>query len=186
MKKIFLTFLFLFSASNSFSQTAKTPANASNPSAIVAIIQQIATGQGKITKAEYDNFWQQLGITTRAEKSIVIKDMRSNFLLMQNYQKEIWKCAEQSWKVRKVAKCPAADARLAQVKVEMKKINQEHVLKDIEKNSNNLLQSAAKRESVRNTNNNVDFSLSLETIKATEERMERMLKRFETVLREEY
>lgn len=153
---------------------------------INGVIQEIALGNGPITKAEYDKFWKELGMTKPEEKQVVIAAMRKNLMMSQEYQKEIWKCAEQAWLSRAVPKCPAAKAKFDLMKAEMQKVNQEEALKTIQENSDNLLKSAAAHTSVKGSKTSPSLPLNLETIQATEKSMDRMLSRFEQVLRVQY
>lgn len=163
-----------------------TPAFAQNLNANPsAIMQQIASGSGPLTKAEYEKFWQTVGATSRADKERMIVAMKEGFILTQEYQREIWLCVEQSWISRNVAKCEKAQQKLA-VMQRIMNDDQKAVIKKMDDNSKRLIQAAAKREDFKIAENAAPLKFSIENIRAIRENLERMLKRFEQVLRIEY
>lgn len=179
--KLLKIFLFVFLASSS-----NLAAQGFDQNGVNTVIQEIASGTGPITKAEYEKFWSQIGITNRADKEKVITMMRKNFLMTQEYQQEIWKCAEEAWMKQKIPNCEKAKSKFEIMRAEMKKLNQEKMLKPIEDVSTNLLQAASKHEVVKNSSGGAPMPLTLEMIQATRKNMESMLKRFEQVLRVTY
>lgn len=178
MKK--LLFLVLILTAQSFAAQGGT-----SPADVTLVIQEIASGSGPITKVEYDKFWQQMGITSREAKEVVIDNMRQNFLMTQEYQKEIWSCAEQAWISRVVPKCERAAAKISGLKMVMKQNGQEGALSPIEQNSKNLLEAAAKRQPMKGASG-VEVPLSLESIRAGKLATDTMLSRFERVLRVQF
>lgn len=178
MKKLFCIFIFFFAAQNLAAQSFDS-------NIMSKMISQIAVGKGKVTKAEYDGFWQSIGITEIEQKKSVIDMMRRNFIMMQSYQSEVWKCAEQAWISQTMPQCNAAKLKIKEIKVEMEKVGQGEVIKKIEANTNNLLTSASKRQ-VTQGPEGTGVPLTLENIRTTRKNMDDMLARFEQVLRVKY
>jgi hypothetical protein len=151
-----------------------------------AAIQKIVMGSGPITKEEYDGFWNGLGATQEKDKERIISTMKESFFTIQKYQQEVWECAEKSWVDGKVEKCAKAKATLAKIK-RVKSEQQTVMIKNLEKNMDNLLKaSAARGEYSLEENPSVKMVLTLELIRATKASIDKMLKRFEQVLRVKY
>ncbi len=178
MKKFSLLFaIFLFFSPKIFAQNLTT-----NPG---IIIQQIAAGTGALSKAEYDQFWQTLGISSRADKERMIGLLRSGFLLMQEYQKEIWSCVETSWISRATVRCDRARQKFNLMNATMNE-EQKLALKKMDENSQRMILAAAKREDFEISKDAVPLKFSIENIKAIRGNLEKMLKRITQVLRVEY
>jgi len=175
MKKISLFFTILFfCGADVFAQTN-----------VATVIQQIATGKGEVTKAEYERFWQSIGVTSRAEKAKMVESMRSGFLLTQEYQKEVWVCVERAWNTRSAVKCEKAQKKMEAMKKEMNK-DQISVVENLNQNSQRMIQAAAKHEDFQIASGATPIKLNVENIRAIRESLERMLKRLEQVLRVDY
>lgn len=194
MKKILLTLFCVFLSQNSLAQgftpmPGKAPQTASSQmydvGAMMPSMRKIATGHGKITKAEYDAFWGDLGLTTTAQKSQVIGVMRQNFLAVQDYQKELWKCAKQAWITQKVPACERAQAKLVTIRKNMKDSGQSPMLQSMETQGEEVLNAAAKRSTIK-AGNGFDLQLSLEVIEDTSRTVEQVFSRFDQVLSVEY
>ncbi|MBU6140476.1 MAG: hypothetical protein KGP29_02825 [Proteobacteria bacterium] len=154
--------------------------------ALNSVVQQIATGSGPVTKAEYDKFWQQLGVNRSEDKAKMIGVMKQRFVLAQEYQREVWICAEQAWNSHVVPRCENAQSKLGSLKADLEKTDSSGALSPLEDYSNNLLEAAAKRGSIQNPNGAGQVNVSLEMIKSTREGLDKMLVRFSQVLRPNY
>ncbi len=154
--------------------------------ALNSVVQQIATGSGPVTKAEYDKFWQQLGVNRSEDKAQMISVMKQRFVLAQEYQREVWICAEQAWNSRSAPRCEKAQSKLELLKADLQKSDSVGALSPLEDYSNNLLIAAAKHGSIQNPNGAGEVAVSLEMIKSTREGLDRMLVRFSQVLRPNY
>jgi hypothetical protein len=178
MKKIsFFFVIFLFFIPQVFAQEL-----GANPA---IIIQQIASGTGPITRAEYDQFWKTLGITSRSDKERTINALRSGFILTQEYQKEVWTCVEKAWISRTASKCEKAQKKLDLMKATMND-EQKDALRKMDENSQRMIQTAAKREDFKITPEAAALQLNVDNIKSIRESLEKMLKRIEQVLRADY
>lgn len=149
-----------------------------------AAIQNIVMGTGQVTKAEYDAFWNALGVKTEVEKAKAINSMKDNFITMQSYQKEMWNCAERSWVSRKKESCQTAKNIIAKMKSKNIKQQQE-MISNLEKTMDNLLEAAAKRGAYSLDGTN-QITLTLEFIRSTKTSVTKMLERFEQVLTVKY
>jgi len=152
---------------------------------VAVVIQKITNGKGQVTKAEYDEFWQSIGVTKRADKAKMIDSMRSGFLLTQEYQKEIWVCVEQSWNSRIAVKCEKAQKKMDVMKAAMNK-DQIEVIEKMDQNSKRMIQSASKHEDFKIAEGAAPLKLDVQNIRVIRENLERMLKRLEQVLRADY
>lgn len=174
MKKI-LTLLLVIFSTNSFAQQL-------DQKSINSVVQEIVTGNGPVTKAEYDKFWQQFGATNAQERTQFINIMKQRFVLTQEYQREVWICAEQAWNSKAVPTCTKAQNKLNLLKNEM---GNDHAsaISPLEDYSNNLLKAAASRGSIQNPNGQGQIEVNLAMIKSTREGLDRMLSRLSQVMR---
>jgi hypothetical protein len=177
--KIFQIIFCLFFATNALAQSL-------DQGAINSVVQEIVVGSGPVTKAEYDKFWGQFGATTAADRGQFINLMKQKFILAQEYQREVWICAEQAWNSRAVPACLGAKNKLALLTAEMKKNDAESALTPMSDYSTKLLAASAARGSIQNPNGGGEVALSLEMIKSTREGLDKMLARLGQVLRPNY
>ena len=153
---------------------------------IGVLIAEVTLGNGPVTKREYDKFWTGIGANNPEDKQRIIMLLRVNFMAMQDYQREVWKCAEKAWNSRVVPKCEQSKVKLAQMKAAIQKSSPVSVLEVMEKNSTNLLEAAAKRGVFKSVNVAEGEQLSLELIQETKRNIDSMLSRFQQVLRINY
>lgn len=172
---LFLVFLSTNAAAQDFNQTA-----------LNSVIQQIVMGSGPVSRSEYDKFWQQFGITKAEDKAQLIDAMKQRFVLAQEYQREIWLCAEQAWNSRSVPPCIKAQNKLSLLRTEMKKSDSESMLSPMSDYSDKLLNAAANRTSIQNSNGTGEVPVTLEMIKSTRDGLDKMLVRLGQVLRPNY
>lgn len=151
--------------------------------ALNSVIQEIVTGSGPITKVQYDKFWQQLGVTKPDQRAQMIEMMKSRFVLAQEYQREIWACAEQAWNSRAIPQCIGAQNKLNLLREEMKKTESESMLKPMTDYSDNLIKAAATRGAIQNPNGGGQIPVTLEMIQSTKKGLDNMLSRFAQVLK---
>ena len=154
--------------------------------ALNSLVQEIATGTGPVTKAQYDKFWQQLGVTKSESKAQMIDVMKTRFVLAQEYQREVWNCAEQAWNSRSIPICPSAQNKLSALRAEMKKTESESMLNPMSDYSDNLLKAAANHGSIQNPNGEGQVQVTLEMIRSTRTGLDQMLNRFSQVLKVNY
>lgn len=173
MKFLRITFLSLiFLSANASAQDA----------GIGGVIQGIVMGSGPVTKAEYDKFWAQTGMTAPEDKARMIELLKKQFVFTQEYQREVWSCAEQAWNSRNIPTCEKATNKLALLKTEMQRIDNVDAVKPMEEYTTNLLSAAAKHEPMKNQNGGPAIPLSLEMIQSTKVNLDKMLSRFGQVL----
>ena len=157
-----------------------------NQAVLNKAISDIIGGEGRVSKEQYDGFWKEVGVDgDKASKKKVIASVRDNFLLVQGYQQEIWKCAESAWVFKKPSPCNGAKTKLAKIKAEFKKVGQGSAFDPIEKNSEEILSAAAKRSATFKAGP-AEVPLSLGFIQKTRKSMERVFARVNQLFREEY
>ena len=57
---------------------------------------KIILAKEKITKKDYNNFWDKTGVKSKEEKMNLIFTMRNSFLPVQEYNKAIWESLEKN------------------------------------------------------------------------------------------
>ncbi|MBM5782472.1 MAG: hypothetical protein FJ368_03515 [Pelagibacterales bacterium] len=140
---------------------------------------------GNVTKEEYDAFWNEIGAKNNSDKQKIINFVKDNLLPMQEYQRETWKCAETSWNAQKVLQCPDLQKKYILIEASFKKNKQENQLKNIKEFSAQVLQSAAKRSSIKPEGGN-EIPLSLEMIQMMTKNLDGIFARFSQVLKTSY
>ena len=173
--KIIILFLLIFTSSYAQEMTEKP-----DP------IQIIMMGKGKISKREYNEFWRHLEVKNKEEKAATILSMRQSFLPMQEYQKEIWTCAEIAYKKRKNVSCNKSLEVINAYKKSSKLGNQNPYVKELEKMGEKILNAAAKREKLYLVNNEDGFNLDEKSIKESKEAFTSGVDRLKQVLVLEY
>lgn len=160
-------------------------ANSSLSSSAGSAVAGLYAGTGKISKEQYDAFWDKVGVKSRSEKEQVIGFMRDNFLLIQDYQIQVWKCAEQAWTARKVPTCNKMRTKLGQVQANFKKVGQEDSLTRLTRSSDSVINAAATHGKFTMSNGH-EGQMSLELIQSTGASLDALFSRFEQVLKVEY
>lgn len=179
MKKIFLViFFFLIFGNNVF-------ASGPDQAAISQALANLYSSEKPVTKAQYDEFWKQTGVKSRSEKEQVIAFMKDNLLSMQDYQRETWRCAEDSWKAGKIMQCSNMKKKLDLLQISFKKIGQESSLTQVKEASDAILKAAATHGQL--TFPNVPKAqMSLEMIQKTKANLDKVFDKFSTILRMDY
>ena len=65
-------------------------------------------GEGEVSLAEYDKFWQAAGVKNSAEKKAAIALIGNDFLVFSEFNKALLDCAEIAWLQRQEIKCDKA------------------------------------------------------------------------------
>ena len=177
--KIFQILFLVFLSANAAAQDINT-------SALNSVVQQIVTGSGPVSREEYNKFWQQFGLTKAEDKAQLIDVMKQRFVLAQEYQREVWLCAEQAWNSRAIPRCERVENKLNLLRAEIKKRDSEFALTPMTDYSDKLLNAAAKRTSIQNPNGDGEVQVTLEMIKSTRDGLDKMLVRLSQVLRPNY
>lgn len=179
IKLLFLCFLFLSQVA-----LAQNQENLLNNENIGSAIGKLYAKNGEITKEDYDGFWNEVGVTDKAGKEKIINFIKNDLLLMQDYQKATWQCAEQAWNTQKVPACPNLHKKYNLIQSKFDKKKAQNQLTDIKKFSDNIIAAAAKRSSLKTENG--EMPLSLDMIKMTKENMDKIFARFEAILKTDY
>jgi hypothetical protein len=173
LTKIFLVFFLLFGVgSNALADSS-------------AVIQKIIGGKGAITRGEYDDFWNGLGVANDEQKASVIAVMKGDFVAMQKYHGEVWGCAEKAWIEQKMPKCQKAKDIIAELR-STRPEGEDQMSLSLEEGMKNLLTAAANRGEYKMSISPTGVGLSLERIRAAKAGIVRVLARFGQVLRMKY
>lgn len=175
-------FLFVIFYSLAFLFTSQASAQM-GPDAASAMAN-LYSSEGDVTKAQYDIFWKETGVENRAEKKKIIDFMRSNFLFVQSYQKEVWVCAEIFWIARGVAKCDKLEQELGALKIKLKEIGQEDSLVKLTESSDLIINAAAVHGTV--SVEGKEIQMSLQMIRDTLSNLEKIYSKFEQILKMDY
>ena len=142
----------------------------------------------KITKNDYNNFWKQTGIKSREEKMNLIVTMKNSFVAVQEYNKDVWDCAEKSWIANKEIDC----AKLKKSTNTLKNIfyNSPEIdkFKEMEKNFTELIKVSSRR-GIDNDKNNSSKNfkqITLADIQKTKEDTKKILERADVILQPEF
>ena len=143
----------------------------------------------KITKKDYNNFWKQTGISSREEKMNLIVAMKNSFVAVQEYNKDVWDCAEKSWIANKEIDC----AKLKKSTNTLKNIfyNSPEIdkFKEMEKNFTELIKVSSKRgENIDKSSNSLKIykQITLADIQKTKEDTKKILDRADVILQPEF
>lgn len=165
--------------------TSKVFANQPDQVAVSQALASLYSSEGKVTKEQYNEFWQKVGVKNRQEKEKVVSFMKDNFLSVQDYQRETWKCAEESWKAKKILQCVNMKNKLDIVQNSFKKLGQESSLDQIKEASNSVLKAAASHGEIEFPNSQ-KVQISLELIQKTRANLDKIFEKFNVILRVEY
>ena len=95
MKIIQLTIIALFlTASSAFAQYNQLIKTNQEAMSMQTALQELMLKQGEITREDYNNFWSKVNANSFQEKQRLISLIRKNFILIQEYNREMWNCAE--------------------------------------------------------------------------------------------
>ena len=142
----------------------------------------------KITKNDYNNFWKQTGIKSREEKMNLIVTMKNSFVAVQEYNKDVWDCAEKSWIANKEIDC----AKLKKSTNTLKNIfyNSQEIdkFKEMEKNFIELIKVSSRRgiDSDKNNSSKNFKQITLVDIQKTKEDTKKILERADIILQPEF
>jgi len=151
-------------------------------------LSNIMLSKEKITKKDYNNFWSKTGVKSREEKANFILSIRSSFLLIQEYNREVWECAEKSWIANKEIECK-------NLKKSIEKINKILVdsadiekFKKMENGFNEMIKGSARRSNNIELGNGSKISqeITLESIQEIKKKTNLMLDRINIILQPEF
>jgi hypothetical protein len=173
---LFLTFSSAFAQYNQLTKTNQDAMSMQNA------LQELMLKQDEITREDYNNFWSKVNANSPQEKARAIASIKKNFVLIQEYNREMWNCAETSWYSSKIDPCPKAQEKLASLKKDSKMKEQNDLFNIIEENLNNIIKSAANKTDIKGKDGTSFGKISIESIKSSRDNINKMLNRFDRVL----
>lgn len=150
-------------------------------------ITKIMLSQEKITKNDYNNFWNKTGVKSKEEKLNLILNLKNSFLIIQEYNKAVWECAENSWLANKEIECKD----LQKIAQNIKKIFYSSIeiekFKEMEKGFNDMIKTSAKRgKNVDLGGSKIFQEVSLESIQEIRKKTNKILERTNMILQPEF
>jgi len=150
-------------------------------------LSNIMLSKEKITKKDYNNFWSKTGVKSREEKMNLIVNVKNSFLIIQEYNKAVWECAENSWIANKEIECKD----LQKIAQNIKKIFYNSVeiekFKEMEKGFNDMIKTSAKRgKNIDLAGSKIFQEITLESIKEIKKKTNLMLERINIILQPEF
>lgn len=182
IRKLIFCFALFFTFSKASFAADNVDVNYDN---IGKAISGLYSKTGEVTKEDYENFWNEIGAKDLSAKEKIITFVKNNILPMQDYQRATWKCAGLAWNSQKTPQCPDLQKKYDILAVSFKKNNQENQLKTITEFSQNIIESAAKRGSLK-SEGGIEIPLSLEMIQMMNKNLNGIFSRFEAVLKTSY
>jgi len=176
-------FLTASSASAQYKQLVNSNSEALN---MQKAMQELMMKQSEITREDYNNFWSKLGANSPQEKTRVIASIKKNFILIQEFNREMWNCAESAWYSSKLNLCPKAQEKLSALKQNAKMKEQFDLFNILEENLNNIIKSAANKTDIKGKDGTNFGKLSIESIRVSRDNIDKMLNRFDRVLVAEF
>lgn len=173
-------------SSNAFANIQMNNKMAEDTLALQAILQEIIFKNGSVTRADYEKFWSKAGVSSATDKERVIASTKKSFVLMQEYTKEIWICAEKAWLSSKKLPCTKANEIIDRMKKISGMQEQQELYRLIEKTYDEILYAAANKTPLKSPQNNTSSNLSLESIRIYRKSIEDSLEKINKVLSVEF
>ena len=173
-------------SSNAFANIQMNNKMAEDTIALQGILQEIMFKEGKVTRADYEKFWGRAGVSSIADKERVIASTKKSFVLMQEYTKEIWICAEKAWLSSKKLPCTKANEIIDRMKKLSGMTEQQELYKLIEKTYDEILDAAANKTPLKSPQNTTSTTLSLESIRIYRKSIEDSLEKINKILSVEF
>jgi len=142
---------------------------------------KIILAKEKITKKDYNNFWDKTGVKSKEEKMNLIFTMRNSFLPVQEYNKAIWECAEKSWIANQEIDCPDIKKISAKLKKTFYNLDQQEKLEEMDRGFRDMIKASANRVK-KETNQKI----TLEDIQIVKRETIRILDRASIILQPEF
>jgi len=177
---------YLLFCSQAMAQLGMNEKMANDTIAIQSVLQEIMLRPGKVTRADYNRFWEKTGVTSNTEKERVIASAKKNFIMIQEYTREIWICAEKAWISSKNPPCTKASQILENLKKASPMPEQQELYRLIEKNYADILNSAANKTPLQTPNTTTTTTLTLESIRTYRKSIDESLEKINKVLSVEY
>jgi|APGre2960657423_1045063.scaffolds.fasta_scaffold05540_2 membrane peptidoglycan carboxypeptidase len=187
MKIIQLTIIALFlTASSAFAQYNQLIKTNQEAMSMQTALQELMLKQGEITREDYNNFWSKVNANSFQEKQRLISLIRKNFILIQEYNREMWNCAESAWYSSKINTCTKAQEILTGLKKDAKMKEQLDLFNTIEENLNNVIKAAANKNEIKGKDGTSLGKITIEAIKNSRNNIDKILARFDRILSVEY
>lgn len=174
--------IYLILSSNAFANIQMNNKMVEDTIALQGILQEIMLKTGKVSRADYEKFWGRAGVTSSVDKERVIASTKKSFVLMQEYTKEIWICAEKAWLSSKKLPCTKANEIIDRMKKLSGIPEQQELYKLIEKTYDEILNAAANKTPLKTPQNSTSTNLSLESIKIYRKSIEESLEKINKIL----
>ncbi len=183
MKIIHLIALFLFlSTEVVFAQYNQMHKQKEMTQEIQKVVHEILIKNGEITREDYNNFWNKVGANSPNEKEQYITSFKKNFLVIQEYNREMWNCAEKNWLASKTLPCPKAKEKIENMKKNMVMKEQLAMFSTIEEGFNSILKASANKTDIVSKDGINIGKISLETIRKSRDDSDKFLKKFNRIL----
>ena len=151
-------------------------------------LSNIMLSKEKITKKDYNNFWSKTGVKSREEKINFIFSTKNSFLLIQEYNREVWECAEKSWIVNKEIECKNLKKSIENIKKILVDPTDIEKFKTMENGFNEMIKVSARRNKNIELGNGAKISqeITLESIQEIKKKTNLMLERINIILQPEF
>ena len=106
-------------------------------------LSNIMLSKEKITKKDYNNFWSKTGVKSKEEKMNLIVNVKNSFLIIQEYNKAVWECAENSWIANKEIECKDLQKIVQNIKKIFYNSVEIEKFKEMEKVFNDMIKKSA-------------------------------------------
>lgn len=150
-------------------------------------LTNIMLSKEKITKSDYNNFWSKTGVKSKEEKSNFIINIKNSFLIIQEYNKAVWECAEKSWIANKEIECNDLQKNVEKVKKNLANSEDFEKFKGMENGFNNMIKDSAKRgKNIDLGGSKIFQKITLESIQEIKMKTNKMLERTNIILQPEF
>lgn len=185
LKFLIITICLSFSF-NAFGQYQALVSQNQQALAMQNALQEVMLKQGNLTKKDYDDFWNKVGATTPQEKNKAIGSIKKSFLAIQEYNREMWICAEKAWMSSKIEPCAKAEEKIQLLKKDAKMKEQLQLIAIVEENFQKIIKSSANKTDMISKDGTNMGKLTLESIRFSRDNTQKTLDRFNQLLAVEF
>ena len=151
-------------------------------------LSNIMLSKEKITKKDYNNFWSKTGVKSKEEKINFIYSMKSSFVVIQEYNREVWDCAEKSWISNKEIECKNLQKSIENINKILVDSADIEKFKKMESGFNEMIKGSARRgKNIELGNGSKIFQeITLGSIQEIKNKTNLMLERVNIILQPEF
>ena len=151
-------------------------------------LSNIMLSKEKITKKDYNNFWSKTGVKSKEEKINFIYSMKSSFVVIQEYNREVWDCAEKSWISNKEIECKNLQKSIENINKILVDSADIEKFKKMENGFNEMIKGSARRgKDIELGNGSKIFQeITLGSIQEIKKKTNLMLERVNVILQPEF